>query len=131
MWNSGNCWSSASQAKRSMGCYTSDAKDIRETIVCRADVVKFLSNPLQFSGFKITTNNWFKSFQLFAGLLQKQFALFCTMRKNGRELSFEFATRKTRRVGSKLFGLSDIWQIQVSIVCVKEKQRCRFTVNYA
>ena len=80
-----------------------------------ADVVKFLSQLLHFTGVNIITDNWFTNSQPATDLLQKQITLLGAMRKNRRELFIEFVTGKGKSVGSRYFSFSDrktlVWHV--------------------
>ena len=72
-----------------------------------ADVVKFLSQPLHFTGVNIITDDWFTSFQLATDLLRKQITLLDMMRKNRRKFLVEFVTGKEINIRLSYFDFND------------------------
>lgn len=71
------------------------------------DIVMRLVQPLTGSGRNITCDNWFTSVELSKALKEKRLSLLGTLRKNKRQLPFEFVNTKSRPVGSSLFGFGD------------------------
>ncbi|XP_072401096.1 uncharacterized protein [Diabrotica undecimpunctata] len=70
-----------------------------------SDVVQRLCEPIYDSGRNLTIDNWFTSIELVNKLYEKKITVVRTIRKNKRELPFEF-TKPKHPINSSMFGFN-------------------------
>lgn len=86
------------------------------------DVVLRLVKPIENTGRNVTADNWFTSIPLVKEMANKKLSFVGTIRKNKRELPFQFKPDRKREIESSLFGFHQISEnLDISLVSYVSK----------
>jgi len=83
-----------------------------------SDIVTRLTAHMKGTCRNLTTDNWYTSYPLAVSLLKDKITLVGTLKKNKKEIPFEFLPNKNKEVNSSMFG----FQKQVTLVSFTPKK---------